>query len=76
MTRPHQPDQAVFRWILPEDINWQPFPAFPPSVRLAIEAEGQRLHALVPSTGAVPAEGETVTLSFPREALHLMEAEG
>jgi quercetin dioxygenase-like cupin family protein len=36
MTRQHQPDQAVFRAILPEDIDWQPFPAFPPAVRLAV----------------------------------------
>ncbi len=36
MTRPHQPGQAVFRSILPEQIDWQPFPAFPPSVRLAV----------------------------------------
>jgi len=36
MTRPHQPDQAVFRAILPEDIDWQAFPAFPPAVRLAV----------------------------------------
>jgi hypothetical protein len=36
MTRPHQPGQAVFRSILPEDIDWQPFPAFPPAVRLAV----------------------------------------
>src|SRR5262249_21789350 len=32
----HQPGQAVFRSILPENIDWKPFPAFPPSVRLAI----------------------------------------
>ena len=30
MTRNHQPDQADFRVILPEDIDWKPFPAFPP----------------------------------------------
>lgn len=29
-------DQAVFRPILPEDIEWGPFPAFPPSARLAV----------------------------------------
>jgi hypothetical protein len=34
--RPHQPGQAVFRAILPEEIDWKPFPAFPPSVRLAV----------------------------------------
>ena len=32
----HQPDQASFRAVLPEDIDWKPFPAFPLSARLAI----------------------------------------
>jgi len=32
----HQPGQAVFQAILSEDIDWKPFPAFPPSVRLAV----------------------------------------
>jgi quercetin dioxygenase-like cupin family protein len=32
----HQPGQDVFRSVLPEDIDWKPFPAFPPSVRLAV----------------------------------------
>ena len=32
----HQPDQAIFRSVLPEDIDWKPFPAFPPPVRLAV----------------------------------------
>jgi len=36
MTRTHQPGQAAFRSILPEEIDWQPFPAFPPSVRIAV----------------------------------------
>jgi len=36
MTRNHQPDQAEFRAILPEDIDWKPFPAFPPGARLAV----------------------------------------
>ena len=36
MARTHQPDEAAFRSILPEDIDWKPFPAFPPSARLAI----------------------------------------
>jgi quercetin dioxygenase-like cupin family protein len=34
--RPHQPGQEVFKSILSEDIDWKPFPAFPPSVRLAV----------------------------------------
>ena len=34
--RPHQLGEAIFKSILPEDVDWQPFPAFPPSVRLAV----------------------------------------
>ena len=34
--RPHQPGQDVFRAVLSEDIEWKPFAAFPPSVRLAV----------------------------------------
>jgi quercetin dioxygenase-like cupin family protein len=34
--RAHQPGQEVFKPILPDDIDWKPFPAFPPSVRLAV----------------------------------------
>ena len=32
----HQPGQAVFKALLPEEIDWKPFAAFPPSVRLAV----------------------------------------
>ena len=28
--------KAVFKAVLPNDIEWKPFPAFPPSVRLAV----------------------------------------
>jgi hypothetical protein len=37
MSRPHQPGEAMFRSVLPEDIDWTPFAAFPPSARLAVE---------------------------------------
>jgi len=36
MTGNHQPDQAEFKAILPEEILWRPFPAFPPAARLAV----------------------------------------
>lgn len=32
----HQPGQGFFKAVLPEDIDWMPFAAFPPSVRLAV----------------------------------------
>ena len=34
--RPHQSGQAFFKAIMNEDIDWKPFAAFPPSVRLAV----------------------------------------
>ncbi len=34
MMHTHQPGQAVFRSVLPEDVDWKPFPAFPPLARL------------------------------------------
>jgi len=36
ISRPHQPWQADFKAILPEEIDWKPFAAFPPSARLAV----------------------------------------
>src|SRR5262249_9321012 len=36
MAQAHQPGEAVFKSILPEEIDWKPFPAFPPSARLAV----------------------------------------
>ena len=32
----HQIDENVFRSVLPEDMEWKPFPAFPPSASLAV----------------------------------------
>lgn len=34
--RPHHLGQDVFRSVLSEDIDWKPFAAFPPTVRLAV----------------------------------------
>jgi quercetin dioxygenase-like cupin family protein len=36
MSAHHQPGQDVFRSVLPEDIDWKPFPALPPPVQLAV----------------------------------------
>jgi quercetin dioxygenase-like cupin family protein len=32
----HQPGENVFRSVLPEAIDWEPFPSFPPTARLAV----------------------------------------
>ena len=34
-SRQHQPDEDRFHAIHAEDVQWQPFPAFPPEARLA-----------------------------------------
>jgi quercetin dioxygenase-like cupin family protein len=36
MVSAHQPGQSAFKSVLPEDIEWKPFAAFPASARLAI----------------------------------------
>ena len=38
-----------------------------------LDADGLRLHAIVPAGTALPAEGEAVVLTFNREHLHLMD---
>lgn len=32
----HQPGESDFKSVLPEDVDWKPFSAFPPSARLAV----------------------------------------
>jgi quercetin dioxygenase-like cupin family protein len=34
--RPRESEQSVFKTVLPEDIEWKPFSAFPASVHLAV----------------------------------------
>lgn len=34
--RTHEPGETAFLAILSENVDWKPFPAFPPSVRLAV----------------------------------------
>jgi putative spermidine/putrescine transport system ATP-binding protein len=45
------------------------------TTRLGIELKTARIHAVVPSTGEVPAKGDKVTIGFAKGALHLMELE-
>jgi hypothetical protein len=43
----HQPDQAIFKSLLPEDIDWKPFPASP------------RRHGWQSSSVSLPNSGRT-----------------
>ncbi len=46
------------------------------TTKLALDADGLRLHATVPSGVSLPPEGDTVVLTFNREHLHLMDEAG
>jgi putative spermidine/putrescine transport system ATP-binding protein len=43
------------------------------STKLALDAEGLRIHATVPAGVAVPRQGDDVVLTFNRDQLHLMD---
>ncbi|QDY99012.1 ABC transporter ATP-binding protein [Nitratireductor mangrovi] len=43
------------------------------TTRVALDADGIRMHATLPAGTAIPAEGEAVMLTFNREHLHLMD---
>ncbi len=45
------------------------------NTRLALEAEGLRLSAMVPTGQPLPADGDTVTVSWAPEAVHFMTGE-
>jgi putative spermidine/putrescine transport system ATP-binding protein len=46
------------------------------ATRVALDAEGLRLNAIVPAGQRLPEDGEAVVLTFNRETLHVMEGEG
>jgi hypothetical protein len=54
MAQANQPSEAVFRSILPEEIDWKPFAAFPPSARLAVAVASQCRKALVWDSNLTP----------------------
>jgi putative spermidine/putrescine transport system ATP-binding protein len=41
-------------------------------IRISVDIEGQKLHANIPASSPLPAEGETISLHFPRSALNLL----
>jgi hypothetical protein len=40
----HQLDQAVFGAVLSEDIDWEPFPSFPPGAVIALPSGTPHFH--------------------------------
>ena len=45
------------------------------ATRITVDADGQRINAVVASGGKLPSPGDDVTLTFNRDAVHLMEGE-
>jgi hypothetical protein len=40
----HQPDEGVFRSVLAEDIDWEPFAAFPPGAVVVLPGGTRHFH--------------------------------
>jgi quercetin dioxygenase-like cupin family protein len=70
MTQPHQPGQAVFRSILPEDIVWKSFPAFPPEIRLAVIVGEPSAPAPYVIRVKVPADGKLMPHRHPEDRIY------
>src|SRR4029453_876349 len=70
MVRTHQPGQAAFRSILPEDIDWKPFPAFPPSARLPILGGGPSQPGPYVIRVKMPADGKLMPHSHPEDRIY------
>ena len=64
------PGPAGFRAILPEEIDWKPFPAFPPSVRLAVVAGDPARPGLYAVRVKVPAGVKLMPHRHPEDRIY------
>ena len=64
------PGPTGFRAILPEDIDWKPFPAFPPSVRLAVVAGEPSARGLYVIRVKVPAGVKLMPHRHPEDRIY------
>lgn len=70
MTQTHQPGQSAFRSILPEQIEWRVFPAFPPAVRLAILVGEPAQPGPYVIRVKMPADGKLMPHSHPEDRIY------
>ena len=70
MTQIHQPGESVFRSILPEQIEWRAFPAFPASVRLAVLVGEPSQPAPYVVRVKMPADGKLMPHSHPEDRIY------
>ncbi|HEY2446503.1 MAG TPA: cupin domain-containing protein [Rhizomicrobium sp.] len=70
MVRTHQPGEGVFTSILPEDIVWKAFPAFPPGVRLAVLVGDPAGSGPYVIRVKVPADGKLMPHRHPEDRIY------
>lgn len=70
MTGTHEADRVSFRSVLPEDIDWKPFAAFPPSARLAVVAGDPTGPGLYTTRVKVPAGVKLMPHTHPEDRIY------
>jgi quercetin dioxygenase-like cupin family protein len=68
--RDHNPALSVFRSILPEDLDWKQFAAFPPSVRLAVLVGEPSAPGLYVIKVKVPADVKMMPHRHPEDRVY------
>src|SRR5690242_19602470 len=75
----HQIDHSTFRALRPEDIDWKPFPAFPPWARLAVvvgdptEAGPYVIRVKLPPGSVIVLPGGTPHFHFARSGEYVTQ---
>jgi hypothetical protein len=70
MVRAHQPGEFTFKSILPEQVEWHSFPAFPPSAKLAVLVGDPTREGPYPIRVKVPAGVKLMPHRHPEDRVH------
>jgi quercetin dioxygenase-like cupin family protein len=70
MTQTHPADTVGFRSVMPEEIDWQPFAAFPPSASLAVVAGNPSEAGLYTTRVKLPAGVKLMPHTHPEDRIY------
>src|SRR5580698_6797232 len=70
MTQTHPSNEVGFRSVLPEDIDFEPFPSFPPSARLAVVAGDPTEPGLYTTRVKVPSGVKLMPHTHPEDRIY------
>jgi quercetin dioxygenase-like cupin family protein len=70
MAHPDQSDEVDFESVLNEDVDWQPFAAFPPSARLAVIAGDPTKPGLYTTRVKVPSDVKLMPHRHPEDRIY------